>query len=148
MSRRLLLVAAVLAASGLTAGCDSAATGIDSQSDPAEITVRLTSPFTDDGAVLVSLYGPLPASVTVVPARPGLVMHARRTGDTLSVAVFGDISSGPLFRFSVPDAGVAARIRTRVEDAASRSNVQRGTLSGYALGVERGGAAASVVGAP
>jgi hypothetical protein len=104
---------------------------------PAPVVVHLTTPFPDDGAVLLALYGPLPPTLDVVAASPGLVVHSVRTADTLRIAVFGSIVSGGLVRLDALDMNMMSQLGTRVEDAASRESTQRGTVSGYALRLQR-----------
>lgn len=126
---------ALFAAGLLTAGCDLASG--PSGNGPTTLVVHLTTPFSDDGAVLVALVGPLPADVRVEAAGPDLVAHAVRIADTLRIAVFGPVGSGPLVRLEVPEGRVVSRIDTRLEDAASRAGVQRDAVSGYRLRLER-----------
>lgn len=134
MSRLLRTAVSILAAGVLAAACGDS-TGPDD--GPSPFIVHITTPFPDDGAVLVVLYGPLPAGVNVVAGGAGLVVHSVRIADTLRIAVFGTITSGPMVRLEVPNGAVIPQIFARVEDAASRDNVQRGAVSGYALRLEQ-----------
>lgn len=99
--------------------------------------LHVTTPFPDDGAVLVALYGSLPATVAVVAGSAELVVHSIRIGDTLRIAVFGAIVSGPLVRLGLPAGTVVSEIFGRVEDAASRGAVQRDAVWGYTLRLAR-----------
>jgi hypothetical protein len=59
---------------------------------PAAIVVHLTTPFPDDGAVLLSPYGPLPPTIGVVAARPQIgtrVEDAASRGSALRGTVSG-----------------------------------------------------------
>lgn len=134
MNRRLRMIVPLCIAGVLAAACGDA-TGPDD--GPVPFTLHVTTPFPDDGALLVALYGPLPATGDVVAGSAGLVVHSVRIADTLRIAVFGAIVSGPLVRLGLPAGTVVSEILGRVEDAASRGAVQRDTVSGYTLRLER-----------
>jgi hypothetical protein len=134
VSRFLRMTVSILAVGVLAAACGDA-TGPDSGPDP--LVLQLTTSFPDDGAVLVALYGTLPATVDVVGGSPDLVIHSVRIADTLRIAVFGTITSGPLLRLRMSDGVDVSQIYGRVEDAASLGNVQRGGVAGYTLRLER-----------
>ncbi len=133
MNGRLRAVAGMFIAGALFAACHDALT----VEKPSDFVVSLTTPFADDGAVLVGLYGLPPAAVDVTADDPSLVVYSVRIADTLRIAVFGAITSGPLVRIGPLDGGAVLAIATRVEDAASRGNQQREPLSGYGVELRR-----------
>jgi len=134
VSRHLRMTVPLLLAALFAAACGDA-TGPDDGSVP--FVLHLTTPFPDYGALLVVLYGPLPEAVEVVAGSAELVVHSIRVADTLRIAVFGTIVSGPLGRLDLPAGTVVSQISGRVEDAASRGAVQRDAVSGYTLRLER-----------
>ncbi|MDH3206137.1 MAG: hypothetical protein OEO79_05965 [Gemmatimonadota bacterium] len=83
--------------------------------------------------MLIALYGLPTGAVDLIPDDRSLVVYSVRVADTLRIAVFGEITSGPLIRLVPLDASAAPLIGIRVEDAASRANEQRESVSGYGL---------------
>ena len=139
VTRPLEAVGRLTLALGLAALC--ACSGGDAATAPAlsalgALTVRLTTPNTDDGAILISVTGP--DSVSDVTSQvPGYTVHARGNKTAFKVAVFGDLGSGPLVTFTVPDVNRAARYTATVVEVANRASVPRGTLGGYGLTVSK-----------
>lgn len=129
------LIAATLASVLLIAACDDpTGTVLDPM---AELAVHLTTPFSDDGAVLITLHGlPPDEPVAVTAMDASLVVHTARIADTLRVAAFGSITSGPLVEIGPLRGGAASLIGARVDDAASRGNEQR-ELTGYSVTLHR-----------
>lgn len=115
----------------LTAACGNPAT-ITSDAQ-ATFVVNLTTPHADDGAVLITLAGlpSTPMDVTSIDSR--LVVYSARIADTLRIAVFGPIASGPLVQVGPLRPSAAARLDARVEEAASRGNELRALSSDYLL---------------
>jgi hypothetical protein len=62
-----------------------------------------------------------------VVANPGDLLYSFASNDTVKVAVIGDHSSGPLFRFSVPDGSQASSYAVVLLEVAGSDN---GLLSG------------------
>jgi hypothetical protein len=121
-------------AGSLLAACHDATTTVDR---PGDFVVSLRTPFADDGAVLVGLYGLPPGAVDVTAEDRSSVVYSVRIADTLRIAVFGAITSGPLVRVGPLDGSAVLLIATRVEDAASRANELREPLSGYGVELRR-----------
>lgn len=133
MNRRLRMSVWLLIG-GLAAACGD---GTGPDDGPVPFVLHVTTPFPDDGAVLLALYGSLPATMDVVAGSAELVVHSIRIADTLRIAVFGAIVSGPLVRLDMPAGTVVSEILGQVEDAASRGAVQRDVVSGYTLRLAR-----------
>ncbi len=134
MSGLLRAATGIFIAGALFAACHDTTTTVDK---PGEFVVSLTTPFADDGAVLVALYGLPPAAVDVTGDDRSLVVYSVRIADTLKVAVFGRITSGPLVRIGPLDGSAVLLIAARVEDAASQANAPRASLSGYGVELRR-----------
>ncbi|KPK59517.1 MAG: hypothetical protein AMS21_09905 [Gemmatimonas sp. SG8_38_2] len=98
------------------------------------LSVTLATPNMDDGAILFEVTGPDIVAVTVTV--PELYTHVGRDGSTLTIVVVGDIASGLLVGFDVPDVGAVASYGATVLQVADRTNAPRGALSGYNLTVE------------
>jgi hypothetical protein len=128
-SRWIFSIVAVLV---LGAACSSDATGGDTRA--GTLTVRLTTPLADDGAVMFEVSGLPIDSATSVNA--SLRLFTRRAGgDTVVGVVVGAIANGPVVVLKVPDVGAAAGYRARVLEVADRQNALRASLTGYALTV-------------
>jgi hypothetical protein len=96
------------------------------------VTLRLTTPHTDDGAMLFEVSGPPIDSATA--ANASLQLFTRRVGDSTIVGVVaGVVAGGAVVTLHVPDAGAAAEYTARVLEVADRQNLLRASLAGYAL---------------
>lgn len=130
------LVAATLASVVLVAACDDPTGTVLAPVVPeTELAVHLTTPFSDDGAILITLHGlpDEPVAVTIMDA--SLVVHTARIADTLRIAAFGSITSGPLLQIGPLRGGTASRLGASIDDAASQTNEQR-ELTGYSVTLE------------
>ena len=125
---------AMVAVLSLGAACSGDSTGGDAQ--PGVLTVRLTTPRSDDGAMTFEVSGPAIDSVIVVDA--SLRLFTRREGEggsTVSGVVVGALADGIVVTLRVPDVGAAAGYTARVLEVADRQNALRTSLAGYALTV-------------
>ena len=96
------------------------------------LTVRLVSPFADDGAILLEITGPAqPTELTALSA--GASVHTRTSGSVTRVAVFGSLGSGALVRFAVPDVNAAAQYKAQVTEASDRTSALRTSVTEYQL---------------
>jgi hypothetical protein len=133
MNARTFLLVALVAGGGVAAsGCSSAEGPV-----AGELEVRLTSPNSDDRAVLLRLAG-VQTAVTA-PAGSGYrVLVAPYRGDTVRVVVMAPqgshLAPGAVLRLTVPDTRQAASYAARVLDVASAGYLQR-TTTGYSLSV-------------
>lgn len=128
------LVAAVVILS--SCGSDSKGTTDPPLPDPGELTVQLTTPNTDDGAIMLSISG-LQDTTDIEASTDSYVIYSRQNGSTATVAVFGEIASGSLVHFAVPDLAAASTYHVTLRDAADRSGVLRSVKSGYAISLGR-----------
>jgi hypothetical protein len=97
------------------------------------VSLRLTTPHTDDGAMLFDVSGPPIDSVTASNA--SLQLFTRRAGSTIVGAVVGVVANGALVTLHVPDVRAAAGYTARVLEVADRQDALRASLAGYALAV-------------
>ena len=114
--------------------------GVSCSDDPVAgaradtVILRLTTPHTDDGAVLFEVSGPAIDSATADNA--SLRLFTRRVGETTIIgALVGAVTTGAEVTLRVPDGGVAAGYTARVLEVADRQNALRTSLAGYALTV-------------
>jgi hypothetical protein len=114
-------------------GCGDGSTGPEGPT-PGTLTVTLTTPNADDGAILLTVSGP---DMTQVTAADGSLYfrHAGGTGAVTAVLV-GDVQAGSLLTFHVPDVTAAGSYSATITQVADRSNTVRASLAGYALTVE------------
>jgi hypothetical protein len=123
---------AVVAALSVAAGCSNDSTSAVAQ--PGTLSLRLTTPQADDGAMTFAVSGPAIDNATAVDV--SLRLFTRQAdGSTLVGAVVGALGNGVVVTLQVPDVGAAARYTARVVEVADRQNVLRASLAGYALTV-------------
>ena len=125
-SRRIL---AMVAALSLGAACSSDPTS--GSAGAGTVILRLTTPHTDDGAVLFEVSGP-PID-TAMAVSTSLRLFTRRAGPTIVGVVVGVVANGAVVTLRVPDVGAVAAYTARVVEVADRENALRGSLTGYAL---------------
>jgi hypothetical protein len=98
------------------------------------LTLRLSTPRSDDGALLFELGGPPIDTALVVNG--SLQLFTRRAEGSIVVgAVVGALANGALLILRVPDVGAAGGYTARVLEVADRQNVLRASLAGYGLRV-------------
>lgn len=117
----------------LTAACG----GSDSNSGPVAGTlqVSLTSPNTDDGAVMFQIGGDVD-SVTV-PA--GLTLYRSAPSATVVRAIVtGNITSGSdILTLHVPDIGKASSYATQVLQVSAQGTYEQRPVGGYTMQVHK-----------
>ena len=131
MSRsRWILV--MVAALSVGAACSDDPVGGVTQA--GTVTLRLTTPHGDDGAVLFEVSGgPID---TATADNASLRLFTRRaSGSTIVGVVAGVVTNGAVVTLRVPDVGAAAGYTARVVEVADRQNALRTSLAGYALTV-------------
>lgn len=123
----------------VVAGLIGAACTGDSTSGPVDsstLILELSTPHTDDGAVLFELRGP--TIDTVVAVNASLLLFTRRAGDgTMVGALVGPVANGAIAIVRVSNPGAASAYSARIVEVADRQNTLRGELTGYALRVIR-----------
>ncbi len=107
---------------------------------PGALTLNLTTPNADDRALLISISGSAAADSmsNILPADTSYTVLPRvENGNSARVAVFGDITDGPVLTFDVPDINDPSRYTAQVLDAADASNSLRANLTAYSLQVQQ-----------
>ena len=125
---RILLVAAAVAAA-LTCGNDVVAPVA------GELKVNLATPNSGDGAILISVAGPV--ALTSVTAPAGLrVFAGPLTGTTTKFAITGPLTSGVVLMLGVQDVNKVASYTAGMLQVAATSYALR-SISGYSLTVSK-----------
>ncbi|HTY07267.1 MAG TPA: hypothetical protein VMC86_12165 [Gemmatimonadales bacterium] len=129
LSRSLLLAAGVI-----VAGC-SADKAMGPQ--PGTLLVKLQNPNSGgDGAMLLTLSGP--TLVTNVATVAGDTLWTTDFSGTVShIVLTGNITSGVVLTFNVPDVNVSAQYLVTVNQAASSSDYSLRALTSYVAFVSR-----------
>ena len=99
-----------------------------------ELTLSLTTPFPDDGAILLAITGPEIGTVRATSS--AIATHSRAVAGGVRVVVFGDIASGSLLRIAVPDASQSSKYSASVVEVSDRANAVRAVLTAYKTKVE------------
>jgi hypothetical protein len=94
------------------------------------LTVTLTTPNSDDGAMLFTLSG---GPVDSVEAVGYSVYSARIDGNTLRVIVTGTLGPGPVARIRIPDQRQISGYLAIVNQVAAHTTYQQRDPSGYQL---------------
>jgi len=125
-------VFAIIAILLLGVACSNDATG--GQMQAGTLTLRLTTPHADDGAMTFQVSGaPIDSAVAI---NGSLRLFTRREGSSTVVgAVVGALANGALITLDVPDVGAAARYTATVLEVADRQDALRASLTGYVLTV-------------
>lgn len=122
----------LLAAVALGAACSNDPTSGAPRA--GTLTLRLSTPRSDDGALLFEVSGP-PIDTAVVVNGSLQLFTRRADGSTVVGAVVGGLTNGAIVTLRVPDVGAAGGYTARVLEVADRQNVLRTSLAGYALTV-------------
>lgn len=96
------------------------------------MTVSLTTPNTDDGAVLVALFGP--GFTNIQPASASYRVYSLTASPTeVRILVVGDLSTGALLSLDIGDAARIAEYHGTVIQAASRDDIVHTVSTDYDL---------------
>jgi hypothetical protein len=95
-------------------------------------TVSLVTPNADDGAVLLTLTGPGLANIQSASSSYHVYWRVVSASEVRAIVV-GDLVSGAVLTASVDDVSKVGQYGGTVVEAASRSDVVRGSTSGYGL---------------
>jgi len=101
---------------------------------PGFLTVTLTTPSADDGAILLTVSGP--DMTQLAPAHGSLYFRHAEGAGTATAVLVGDLQGGALLTFHVPDVAAAGSYSAAITQVADRSSALRASLGGYALTVE------------
>lgn len=119
-------VALVLAA----AACSDDTTG--PQAVPGTLAVTLTTPNTDDGAIMFTVTGGELSNATLVD--PSFQLYTHEGASSLTAVIVGDIEAGAVLEFDVPDIDALESYSAEVDQVANRANDLQ-ALTGYSLSV-------------
>jgi len=132
MSRSRWIFAMVAALVAGTACSDNPTSG---SARAGTLTLRLTTPHADDGAMTFEVSGAPIDGATAVDA--SLRLFTRRVdGSTMVGAAVGNLANGAVVTLHVPDVGAPARYTATVLEVADRQDALRASLAGYALAVD------------
>lgn len=127
--------AIVLSACGADGGSGPSLTGPDDSAPvPGWLTVQVSMPHSDNGAIQLRVGGAKVDSIHAVTPYDGFGAVVDGVG---RVVVTGNLAGGNLVRFKVPDVGAASRYHVTVEAAAQREDFQLRDLAGYQAVVVR-----------
>lgn len=100
--------------------------------DPGFVNVSLSTPNSNDGAIMFTLAGGVIDSLT--PAG-GTLFSASTGTNRFRAIVAGTITDGTVLRFWMPDRRNIASYTATLEQAAARSTYEQQGLSGYSLSI-------------
>ncbi|MES1259517.1 MAG: hypothetical protein ABUL71_02900 [Gemmatimonadota bacterium] len=126
MNRSISTVAAAL----MLAACSAQATTAPSVSGTPTsgwLTLQLTTPHSDDGAVQLSIVGPAIDSVKIL-TYDGFEAHSATVADLVAT---GTITSGDVARVHIPDLSRTTEYHASVSAAAARDSYALQALDGY-----------------
>lgn len=127
--RRLALLAAAIAGA-LLGGCTDQPTGPQA----GTLSVKLTNPNDGlDGAILFSVRGPATPTGTPIVSTGDTLWGGPFTGTANTYVVTGNIRSGVLLNFTVPDVNVANQYTATITQVAASSDYTLRSLTGYSL---------------
>jgi hypothetical protein len=91
------------------------------------LTVQLSTPNSNDGAVQLAVAGPAIDSVAITDYDG----FASRTSNTVNMVIDGQITSGNVARILVPDISLAGDYQASVSAAAARDSYGLQSTQGY-----------------
>lgn len=134
---RAVLAMVVIGAAGVSCGDRAPTPPVTPPPPPAPVTravVSLATPNADDGALILTLRGPNATAIELT--NPSHVLYSRSASSSeLRLAIVGDLTAGPLLRFTLSGGQSLAAYTATVDQVASRSDLLRSSTSGYALTV-------------
>ena len=123
---------ALVAALSVSAACSDDPVAIVPHA--GTLTLRLTTPHVDDGALTFTLSGPAINNATA--ANASLRLFTRGSGDATIIGVLvGDLATGDVVTLYVPDVTAVAHYSAHVLEVADRDDALRASLAGYVLSV-------------
>ncbi len=132
IKRRWYPIAAIACAVVLACQEDATMPGEPTLAVPGTLVLSLTTPNSDDGAILFSIAGG--EMVAPSAASNSHLLFVRATGGTsINAVVLGDLTQGALMTFDVPDVEKASSYSATVSQVADRNNLLRDDISGYGL---------------
>jgi hypothetical protein len=135
MTKMLRVMTTLLLAGLATTACEDAA----EPPIPGSLLLSVTTPATDDGAIMVRVTGP--GIMGVQPTSSGQEMFWRLAAeDEARAIVVGGVQTGPLLTIQVPDVNRFDEYTAEVGEVAAESDAIRTDLAGYSLSIARVGA--------
>ena len=133
MSRKLLLIMAVMVCAP---SCDRMPVVVSLPPPPEPkagfLIVRLASPTSDDGAIVFEIRGP--AAGTALASDTAMwIVGESVDSTTRRIVLAGDLETGPLVTFAVPDVSTAPLYSAIVLEVANRDNAVRSSIGAYKL---------------
>jgi len=96
---------------------------------PGTVDLILTTPYVDDGGILIAVTG---ASVTGVSSADYEVTYAAPSDSGVTLLLRGNLRAGVVAQLAVPDRGRLGRYRATLLQAAARGpGYQQRNLAGY-----------------
>ncbi len=132
-SLRVVMAASLVAFGGAACGDDDPAGPVDPGPTAGTLTVTLSTPNADDGAILLVVTGP--DMTQVATANPALYFRHSEAPGQLRAVFVGDIGDGDLLSFRVPDVDAVASYVPTIVELADRDNELRDS-AGYQLTVD------------
>jgi hypothetical protein len=123
-------LAAALALSGLACGEDR----VSSATGPGVLEVVLTTPSSDDGAILFQVDGTVDSMI----AAPGYSGFSNVSPGFTRAVVTGSVSGGIIARLYIPDVSAAGQYSATLLQAAARNSFALQPVTGYALTLRHG----------
>ena len=131
--RRLVVLTAALAGT-LIGACTDQPTGPQA----GTLSVRLANPNDGlDGAILFAVRGPAAPAGTPTPATGDTLWGGPFTGTANAYVVTGNIRTGVVLTFSVPDVNVANQYTATITQVAASSDYALRSLTGYSLSISK-----------
>lgn len=101
-----------------------------------QAVVSLTTPYTDDGALVISVKGPDLGTFAAASSSYSLFSRTPNAQEA-RVIIVGDVASGSLFTVKLSTLHDISAYTVSIEQVATRSDSLRESLSGYAVTLRR-----------
>ena len=99
---------------------------------PGSAVVSLTTPNSNDGALVLTLKGP--GLTTMQASSSSNLFYSRAVSDSEArVILVGDLSAGPMFTFKVADGKQLSAYTATIGEVATRDDALRTSVTGYTL---------------
>lgn len=127
--QRWIIATAVALVMATGVACDDDATAPGAVA--GTFVVTLTTPNTDDGAIMFTISGGAISAPALSDAT--LHMYTSEGTNSLTVVIIGDIEAGDLLVFDVPDIAALDDYSADIDEVADRANDLVSPLTGYSL---------------
>ncbi|MGH7469525.1 MAG: hypothetical protein ACRENP_16360 [Longimicrobiales bacterium] len=97
------------------------------------LALRLTSPNTDDGGVLIIVNG---AALDSVRSTHPFLLTRRESASSMRVVIAGSLSAGVIGEILVPDTRQSAQYSATIQEVAARTTYQQRAVTGYSVSIE------------